>query len=391
ALAIAACAFESGGDVNVWYDQGIGPGDSSRGRRRRDGGCSGARWNPVQERGKQLIGVDGLAQMVVHSCRTAHVSVAVHDIGCHGNDGDRSEARIGANGLGGSDAVHDGHLHVHEHNIVIVLADHLDGKSAIFSLVHGEVRFFEKTEGNFAVKFVVLGKKDASATNGRKIDLCSGAGLDFAGRVLTEAESLNDRVKEHRVRNGLDQYVLEGSLLGLLEHFPAHIVVDDNKLGMPLGMRKCVDTFACFNAIKPGHLPVNESDVEWFVAIDGLTHKLYAFLTGWGFVYKEGHALEHSGEDLSRLSVVVDDEDATSAEIGASEVLSGGAFTFEKIGSEPERASLTEIAADANLTAHKLSQFFGNGETEAGTAMLASGGSVGLLEGVEEAAHLFFS
>src|SRR5262249_6007579 len=106
--------------------------------------------------------------------------VAVHDIGGHGDDGDRGATRIRTNGLGRSDAVHDWHLHVHEHNVVIVLADHFDSKSTVFGLVDGKVRVFEKTEDNFAVEFVVLDEKDASATNGGKVDFGSGAGLDFA-------------------------------------------------------------------------------------------------------------------------------------------------------------------------------------------------------------------
>ena len=65
--------------------------------------------------------------------------------------------------------------------------------------------------------------------------------------------------------------------------------------------------------------------------------------------------------------------------------------TFREVGGKPEGAALADLAADAHVAAHELSEFLGNGETQPSAAVLASGGSIGLLEGLEEATHLFVS
>ena len=71
--------------------------------------------------------------MIVHASGQALFAIPVHGVGGHGNDGKFGKSRIGANGLGGGDAVHDGHLHIHEDDVVIVLGDLLDSGGAMIA------------------------------------------------------------------------------------------------------------------------------------------------------------------------------------------------------------------------------------------------------------------
>ncbi len=85
--------------------------------------------------------VDGLGDVVVHAGFDAAFAIGLHGVGGHGDDDGVAAGRFGAADLfGGLVAVHDGHLAIHENEVVAIGGDHIDG----FLAVGGE--FDGKTE-----------------------------------------------------------------------------------------------------------------------------------------------------------------------------------------------------------------------------------------------------
>ncbi len=121
-------------------------------------------------------------------------------------------------------------MHVHKDQVVITLREPLHGNGAVFCLIDGEVCVLEKADSDLAVEFIVFDKENVRPADGRKIDFWRGD-LGFALSVTNVGEDLDDGVKEHRGRDGLDQNILEGSLLCLAKNFFAAVSGDHNKMG----------------------------------------------------------------------------------------------------------------------------------------------------------------
>ena len=62
-----------------------------------------------------------------------------------------------------------------------------------------------------------------------------------------------------------------------------------------------------------------------------------------------------------------------------------------QINGKPETAANAKHAFNADLAAHELGDVAGNCQSQAGAAVLAGGGSIGLLEGLKDALALFLS
>ena len=95
--------------------------------------------------------------------------------------------------------------------------------------------------------------------------------------LAVSPEGHDRRVEEDRGRHGLDEDILEAAVLGLLEHLFAAIGGDHDQVGRHLsGQRQ--DALAGLDAVKAGHLPVDESNLVAFAERRSLTHHVDALL-----------------------------------------------------------------------------------------------------------------
>ena len=81
------------------------------------------------EGGFNFAELDGLGEVVVHAGGEAAFAVAVKSVGGEGDDGGMGVGA--ANGGGGFEAVHAGHLTVHEDKVVGEGEGHGDGLEAV--------------------------------------------------------------------------------------------------------------------------------------------------------------------------------------------------------------------------------------------------------------------
>ncbi|MNF65956.1 hypothetical protein D3C84_477390 [compost metagenome] len=107
-------------------------------------------------------------------------------------------------------------------------------------------------------------------------------------------------------------------------------------------------------------------------------------------VHHEAHTAQQGGQYGAGAGAVVGYQHAAAAQIQAGQV-TGSVPAPAKASGKPEGAALARFALHPYLASHQLSQFAGDGESEAGAAVLAGGGAVRLLEGLEQPLLLFLA
>ena len=127
--------------------------------------------HPLRQGPGELVGIQGLGQVVVHAGLEADVSIPLHRVGGESDDGHVPAA--GGLGLGplplADDrrrliAVHDRHLAVHQDEIRPSRLDRLDGLASVDGVEAREAQFGDHLAGDLAVDLVVLHQQDHPAS-----------------------------------------------------------------------------------------------------------------------------------------------------------------------------------------------------------------------------------
>lgn len=113
--------------------------------------------------GEEFADVDGFADVAVHACIEALFAIALHGVGSEGDDRDAASGAVFAlaEDAGGGEAVHFGHLDIHQHEVKVALTEGIKGEFAVRDDFDGVALFFEDAEGEFLVDGVILGEEDA--------------------------------------------------------------------------------------------------------------------------------------------------------------------------------------------------------------------------------------
>jgi len=117
----------------------------------------------LQRLGQGLWG-NRLGDVVVHARFQAVLPIALQGVGGHCDDGDPVLLDRGlriADVARGFEAVHLGHLYVHEHKVVVERLKRPDGFGAVGHGVRSQSQFLEDAERHLLVGDVVLGQQDA--------------------------------------------------------------------------------------------------------------------------------------------------------------------------------------------------------------------------------------
>ncbi|OPZ58073.1 MAG: Outer membrane protein TolC precursor [Deltaproteobacteria bacterium ADurb.Bin510] len=110
---------------------------------------------------------DGLGDIIVHPGFETFFAVALHRVCGHRND---QHIGIADGGVGTADAargfqaVHFGHLYIHQHQVIIDHFQRLDGFSAVGHGIGVEAELLEQSERDLLVGNVVVGQQDAQGT-----------------------------------------------------------------------------------------------------------------------------------------------------------------------------------------------------------------------------------
>ncbi|MNU80360.1 hypothetical protein D3C71_699910 [compost metagenome] len=145
-----------------------------------------------------------------------------------------------------------------------------------------------------------------------------------------------------------------------------------------------------FKTVHTRHLPVQKGDFAGPACQVRGACQVHGLRPRTGQRDRKTHAGQQLGQDLPGLFAVVHHQHAAATQVGFRQQwpLHGRAQTQSRC--EPEGAALAWRAVHAHLAAHQAGQFLGNRQAQAGAAVLARGGGVGLLERAKQARLLFF-
>ena len=139
------------------------------------------------------------------------------------------KARVGSDDAGRLDAVHDRHLHVHQDDVVVVVADHAQGHLAVFREIDERLGIFELAHGDFLIDLVVLDEQDARATHGLNVEGRNWLlGLDT---LAVGAQRHHGCIKQNGGGDRFDEDILKATFLRLFQHFLAAVGRHHHKMG----------------------------------------------------------------------------------------------------------------------------------------------------------------
>lgn len=169
--------------------------------------------------------------MRIHTGGQAPLAVAAHGVGSHGQHRQLSPTRIGADLLGGGQAIHHRHLHIHQHQLVIVHGQHIQGDLTIFGHGNADPGGLQQITADLLVQLVIIHQQHLGALQRAEVlhaDVTGRAQAALTGAAA--AKSANRRVEQQRRAHRLDQQQGNPGLLSLMEDFFAAISRNDHRL-----------------------------------------------------------------------------------------------------------------------------------------------------------------
>ncbi len=292
--------------------------------------------------------------------------------------GRRKPVRLAlADPAGGLEAVHDGHLAVHEHGVEGGLGEPFERLGAVVGERDLGARALEQALGDMLIDRVVVDHQDApplkgdggrgragGADDGQ--DLARGVALDGADQELRQAQRA-DGFGAHGIRR-----MRPGGQIGFRaeEREQHHGGAGEAR---PLAQRR--EEFA---GALVGHELIDQHGVDAAAGVEPGERGIDA-----GFrVAVEAEEADLAGKALAAGGDVIDDEHALA---DAGGVLGRPLGDMAGAHGEPEGRAHAGRAAHAHLALHEAGEALDDGEPEAAAAVVPGGGGVDLGEGLEQA------
>ena len=322
-------------------------------------------------------GADGLGEVVVHAGLKAALAVSGDGVG---GEGDDDGATLGgedfADAAGGLEAIHNGHLAVHEDDVVGVKVEEAEGLLAIGCEVAGVAGALEEGGDELGVNGIVLGDEDAGGGDGGGRDRGSGDSRGISGGEDGGEEAAEGALHDGLGGDGGEEVAVWPAAGGDSADGGEE---DDFHLGEA---GEGDDLAGEVDAMHAGHLEIGEDEMEGRSGGGEAGEGLGGGDEGLDLGLPAG---EEAGDDFAVDGVVIDNHDA---EAGREREVGGRGGDFLGDGGEwegePEAAAAAGLAVDADFSAHALDEAFADGEAEAAAAVGAGVGIVDLAEGLED-------
>ena len=161
--------------------------------------------DPTVERAEKNFGFERFGNVIIHARVEATFAVSLHGVGGHGNDGNVVTGLefAFANQAGCVEAIHVGHLHIHQDCAIGGIAGFLKRLRARFHCVHGEACLLEKDDRQFLVDRIIFGKQDSLADFSFFFENVTRDDPDALFLFLVQ-DGYNG-VEEHLLFNGFEQ------------------------------------------------------------------------------------------------------------------------------------------------------------------------------------------
>ena len=333
------------------------------------------------------MGIDGLREVLVHACVQTLVPFTGHRVGRHCHN--RTTVGMGVSKFsGGREAVHDGHLNVHQHEVVASLGGFGHSFFPVPCYVCGDAYVGQKFLGQFEVHFVVLHEQHVRARQRLTVGV-HVARLAFSRRAFVRpfGQALLDFVEQRRRRHRLDQVTvnelrLRSILQGVLakrRHHQHSVVV--GVFGL--------DALNQLKAVHIWHVPIGHNQIHMAAASLAFLKQAQSLFRRRGVKNLKTKRLKHVFQHGSRGQRIVDEQDTKvlqRAVVGRWNQGVGRLNGTENV--KRERRALTRCGHHLERTAQQLNQTPGDDQTEARAPVFPRGGVVRLPERLKDLVEL---
>ena len=301
--------------------------------------------------------------MIIHTGLQTTLTIPGHGIGGHGDDREIGELRELANRLRGLDAVHDRHLHIHEHQIVLSLLYLLERDRPILGEVHQQAGAGQQLHRHLLVQLVVLDDQQARPADAfelRQLRVRSRGGV--ARTADLPAEDIHRGVEQDRGVDRLDQNIGDPGRSGVRDQLLFAVGGHHHQFRLRIEPER-MDSPSNLQSVHTRHPPVEIDQGERPTFPSGTVDRIDRGRTGIRLGHLERHAREHVAQDCPGVVVIVDDECRTVGEIGTRHQQARFGAADPEHNSEPEGAALARRAVDMDLSTHQLDETPGDRQT----------------------------
>ena len=284
-----------------------------------------------------------------------------------------------ANSLGGLVAIHNGHLDIHQHQIVIILRsflDHLHSDGAIGGLLHSKAGSRQNLVGNFAIELIVLHHQNTLAFKGNRLLLC----LFLRQNAPAGPRRLDEHAAQIGHKEGL---ITEGCYPGLpcllLNIRP--IVGRENNDGRFVADNTANATHR-LNAIHLGHHPVDDVAVEGIPIIVGLLRPEDGLATRGSPLRAHADLSQHLGNTVAGLEIIVHNKSAQTLQLHSVLFFVHHAAQG-KIEAHSKGAAPVDLALHLDGAAHHVHRVLGDSHAQSRALDAADSGALFPFEGVK--------
>ena len=327
--------------------------------------------------------------MIVHARGLAALLFLLIGMGRHGNDRQILGTPLLADDAGSADAVHFGHLHVHQHGGITrpLIAHHVAGDAAIFREIHLQPGIVQQFGRNLAVDLIILDQQHAQPAQrfGHHRQGGRGRSGDMNDGRMFLGENLGDRIQQYLGHDRLGQK--GGNLVGIdaLQQIVGAIGGDDKRLGLGMAKRRGAQRIDRLHAVQAGHLPVEEGQVIGLAPFVGMFDRGDRLAARRHQVHRHAPAGKDVMDDLARRRIVVGGQHAQPADMRRHRHFQPHrpvVRIHQHVADEA--AALAGCALDRNVAAHLLHDLATDGEAKAGATEPPRGRTVRLGEGMEQ-------
>ena len=144
------------------------------------------------------------------------------------------------------------------------------------------------------------------------------------------------------------------------------------------------------DAVHARHLPVQVQRLVGLALGHGTVQHVQRPGARLGGVDLQVQVGQQAAQQQARRLVVVHHQDALALKVVAQQLGHHLALALAQPRREPEGAALAVHAVHAHFAAHEVCDLLGDGQAQAGAAVLTRGGGIGLLEALEQLGHLLW-
>ena len=339
------------------------------------------------QRLNHVLDIDRFGQEPIHARLLGGPAILVKGIGGHGQNGNARQCRVlqRTDAAGGLVTVHNGHLNVHQYQIIgsgAGFGDFFHRLRTVFGGVQREAVFLENFHRNFPVQLVVLHQQQVFAL---KVLRVLRAGQNMLPTALFLAQRGEQTFPQVGHEHGLGTEGGDARGAGLHLNVRPVVGSEDDDGGI---VPQTANLPGHLDAVHIGQTPVNDVGMESIVQLHGLSGPQHRFFAGERPLGAHPHLDQHFGDAVAGVEVIVHHQRFQPLQLGdgihhTARGLQAQRQDNDKLG------ALVLFGMYRDGAAHHVDDVFGDGHAQTGALNAADRGGALPFKGFKDALGKF--